>query len=670
MSDEFDMLDALRGDKVPPAGSKAKAEALDAALAAYDAAQTEKSKGNAAGQRLRSIIPGKGFWSMNNLRIPVGIAAAGVLLVPLSVMLLSTTNLTGMPPRTIDTTAQRIERDEAEARPEARPAPPPVASEAGRMMDAAPPRQEPARQDFGGSLSGARPLPQAEAKMESRERAAAPAALAVQNRAIAPAPVMPSPGYQSGDRFQQFADNGFQSVAEAPVSTFSIDVDTASYSYVRKTLEAGMLPPPDAVRVEELINYFHYDYAVPQSIETPFQTSLGVVPSPWGEGRQIVRIGVQGYEVPAASRPAANLVFLIDTSGSMNAPDKLPLLKRAFGTLLGSLNADDRVSIVTYAGAAGVVLEPTPASERAKIMSAIDNLQPGGSTAGAAGIETAYRLAQSAKADGTINRVLLATDGDFNVGVSSDQELKRLIAAKRAEGIFLSVLGFGTGNLNDQGMQSLAQNGNGAAYYIDSFREAQRVLSAEVGATLVPIAKDVKIQVEFNPAAVAEYRLIGYETRALNREDFNNDKVDAGDVGSGASVTALYEITPVGSKGVLNDPLRYQTAEPQRRSADTSGEIGYVKLRYKPIDSETSRLIETPIGKALIKDSVESADPATRFAVAVAGFGQKLRGNPELDATSYADIRALAQGARGSDPDGYRAEFLSLVDMAASLSGK
>ncbi|RDE08233.1 vWA domain-containing protein [Pelagibacterium lacus] len=464
-----------------------------------------------------------------------------------------------------------------------------------------------------------------------------------------------------GDRFTAFDDNGVMLVADDPVSTFSIDVDTAAYAYVRRMLDMGQLPPPDAVRVEELINYFSYDYAAPQG-GVPFETSLAVSPSPWNAENRLIQIGIQGEDMALDTVPPANLVLLIDTSGSMDAPDKLPLLKRAFTLLVNEMGPQDTISIVTYAGSAGVVLEPTPAGEKAKILAALEDLAPGGSTAGAQGIEAAYRLAEQAMIAGGTNRVLLATDGDFNVGLSDPEALEDLIEAKRDRGIFLSVLGFGTGNYHDSVMQALAQAGNGNAAYIDSYSEARKVLVEELGGTLVTIAKDVKIQVEFNPATVSEYRLIGYETRVLDREDFNNDAVDAGDIGAGHSVTALYEITPVGARGAV-DPLRY--GEAVAAGGGSLDEYGFLKLRYKAPDGDVSTLIETPM---LVEgeDSIARAD--ADFATAVAAFGQKLKGSPYLRAMEWADIRALAEAGRGSDPTGRRAEFIRLVDMAASLN--
>jgi len=485
--------------------------------------------------------------------------------------------------------------------------------------------------------------------------------------AMQPSDAMPLPA-ENRERFASVDPNPVKSVATDPVSTFSADVDTASYSYVRRSLLSGSLPDPDSVRVEELDNYFPYDWKGPETAEKPFKATVTVMPTPWNRNTELLHIGIKGFDMVSAEEPAANLVFLIDVSGSMDAPDKLPLLKSAFRLLVGKLKDTDTVSIVTYAGNAGVVLEPTKAKEREKILDAIDDLQPGGSTAGAEGIETAYRLAEKAFRKDGVNRVMLATDGDFNVGPSSDEDLKRLIEARRKGGIFLSVLGFGRGNYNDGLMQALAQNGNGTAAYIDTLAEAQKTLVEEAGASLFPIARDVKFQVEFNPARISEYRLIGYETRALNREDFNDDKVDAGDIGSGHRVTAIYEVTPKGSPAVLNDPLRYgkEVAAP----AEDGGELAFLKMRWKKPDGDTSELVTMPVTDANAVTGVDAASADVRFSVAVAAFGQKLKGVPALQDYAYGSILGLAEAARGSDPFGYRAEFLKLVRLAGGLAGE
>ncbi|MDD9921941.1 MAG: VWA domain-containing protein, partial [Boseongicola sp.] len=440
------------------------------------------------------------------------------------------------------------------------------------------------------------------------------------------------------EAFSNAESSPLKVTTEEPVSTFSIDVDTASYSIIRSSLTRGMLPPKDAVRIEEIVNYFPYAYPEPDSTH-PFEPTISVLPSPWNSGTELVHIGIQG-ELPAIEdRPPLNLVFLIDTSGSMQDANKLPLLKQSFRMMLNELRPEDEVSIVTYAGSAGQVLEPTKAGERSTILSALDRLEAGGSTAGAAGIEQAYLVAEEMAGDGEVTRVLLATDGDFNVGVSDPAALEELIAEKRESGTYLSILGFGRGNLDDATMQALAQNGNGTAAYIDTLSEARKVLVDQLTGALFPIANDVKIQVEFNPAEVAEYRLIGYETRALAREDFNNDRVDAGDIGAGHRVTAIYEVTPVGSDAVRNTPLRYGDAEVV---GDTSGELGFFKLRYKTPGATTSILLEQPIqpNGQPVSDDVE-------FSVAMAGFGQLLRDGDYLGDWQYSDAIEMATAARG-----------------------
>jgi Ca-activated chloride channel family protein len=461
------------------------------------------------------------------------------------------------------------------------------------------------------------------------------------------------------EAFANTDDNPVKVVTETPVSTFSTDVDTASYSVVRQSLMSGNLPPRDAVRIEEMVNYFPYAYPAPDGGDAPFLPTVTVTGTPWNDGTQLVHIALQG-ELPALEdRPPLNLVFLIDTSGSMQNANKLPLLKQSFRMMLNELRPEDQVAIVTYAGRAGQVLAPTAASERGTILTALDQLQAGGSTAGQAGLKQAYSVAEAMSEEGEVSRILLATDGDFNVGLSDPDALKTYIADKRDTGTYLSVLGFGRGNLDDATMQVLAQNGNGQAAYIDTLSEARKVLVDQLTGALFPIAGDVKVQVEFNPAQIAEYRLIGYETRALRREDFNNDKVDAGDIGAGHRVTALYEITPVGSDAVLNDPLRYQTETVE----SVSDEYGFLRLRWKEPGSDTSQLIETPITA-----DMGTATTETRFATAMAGFGQLLRGSGYLGGWGYADAIDLANSGRGSDTFGYRAEAIQLMRLAESLS--
>ncbi|EAR51426.1 Putative membrane protein with von Willebrand (VWA) domain [Oceanicola granulosus HTCC2516] len=461
------------------------------------------------------------------------------------------------------------------------------------------------------------------------------------------------------EAFPDVEPSSLKIAAEEPVSTFSIDVDTASWAVVRSSLTRGQLPPRDAVRIEEMVNYFPYDYPAPAAGEAPFRATLGVMDSPWAEGRQLVHIGLQGALPPVEARPPLNLVFLVDTSGSMDAPDKLGLLKQSFRLMLSELRPQDEIAIVAYAGSAGEVLAPTPAGERATILAALERLAAGGSTNGAGGLEQAYATAEAMTEDGEVSRILLATDGDFNVGLSDPSALEDFIADKRDSGTYLSVLGFGRGNLDDATMQALAQNGNGTAAYIDTLHEAQKVLVDQLTGALFPIADDVKVQVEFNPAAVAEYRLIGYETRALRREDFNNDAVDAGELGAGHQVTALYEITPTGSGARLTDPLRYGEAEAAAGPAD---ELAFLRLRYKAPGEETSELVEQSI-----RADAAAIDEA-RFAAAVAGFGELLRGSDYLGDWRYGDAIALASEHRGSDPYGYRAEAVRLMRLAETLA--
>ena len=473
---------------------------------------------------------------------------------------------------------------------------------------------------------------------------------------------------QGRDRFADIDPNPVKVVAEEPVSTFSIDVDTASYAFVRASLNGGVLPQQDAVRVEELVNYFSYDYPGPESRETPFAANVSLLPTPWNDSTRLMHIGIRGYALDTGTAPRANLVFLVDVSGSMDEPDKLPLVVNSLKLLLGTLAPEDTVGIVVYAGAAGTVLPPTPVAERGRILAALEHLDAGGSTAGGEGLRQAYLLAERHFVEGGINRVILATDGDFNVGITDPNELEGFIARKRASGVFLSVLGFGMGNYNDALMQRLAQHGNGNAAHIDSLNEARKALVDEATAMLFPIAMDVKIQVEFNPAAVSEYRLIGYETRMLAREDFRNDRVDAGEIGSGHTVTAIYEVVPVGSGGERVAPLRYQLGEAAETEAEFGDELAFLKIRYKRPDADTSILITRAVTAADAFESVGAAPREARFAAAVAGFGQLLRGGRYTGDYGYDDVIALAQGSRGEDPFGYRAEFLNLVRLAKSAA--
>ncbi|GAM98483.1 von Willebrand factor type A domain protein [alpha proteobacterium U9-1i] len=476
----------------------------------------------------------------------------------------------------------------------------------------------------------------------------------------------PMPGTVDRDQYDHAEVNPIHVVATDPVSTFSIDVDTASYSNVRRFLGEGRLPPRDAVRIEELINYFRYDYPLPATRNEPFSTNVTVAPSPWAEGRQLVHIGLQGYNIVPRERPPLNLVMLLDVSGSMGEPNKLPLVQQSFRLLIDQLNARDRVSIVVYAGAAGAVLEPTPGNERGRILAALDNLSAGGSTAGGEGLRLAYSLAEQNFNRNAVNRIIIATDGDFNVGINDPQQLQDFVSRKRETGIYLSVFGFGGGNYNDALMQRLAQNGNGVATYIDTLNEARRVLRDEMASNMFSIANDVKIQVEFNPNRVAEYRLIGYETRMLRREDFNNDAVDAGEIGAGHAVTAIYEIVPVGGR-TFNDPLRYQQSAD--RTPSTASELAFLRIRYKLPGQDTSRLIERPITQADAVTNIGQANESARWATAVAGYGQLLRGDAFLSQTyGWDDVISLAQGARGRDEFGWRAEFVQLARNAQTAA--
>ncbi|WP_374642751.1 von Willebrand factor type A domain-containing protein [Tabrizicola sp.] len=501
------------------------------------------------------------------------------------------------------------------------------------------------------------------ADSETRRRAEAPAGaggamgyVAAPATSLAAEPELMPPPVENTEAYSNEAPNPVKVTAEEPVSTFSIDVDTASYAVVRSSLTGGYLPTPDQVRVEEMVNYFPYAYAAPEG-DAAFASTVSVMPTPWNPGTRLVTIGIQGALPEVTARPPLNLVFLIDTSGSMEDANKLPLLKQSLSLMLAELRPEDQVSIVTYAGSAGLVLPPTAAQDRAAIMASLDNLAAGGSTAGAEGLELAYQVAEGMKAEGEVTRILLATDGDFNVGIDDPEGLESYVAKKRETGTYLSVLGFGRGNLDDAIMQALAQNGNGTAAYIDTLSEARKVLVDQLTGALFPIADDVKIQVEWNPATVAEYRLIGYETRSLRREDFNNDKVDAGEIGAGTQVTAIYEVTAPGSNALLNDPLRYGAAPAE----GTAGELGFLRLRWKAPGEDSSTLVETPI------TGTEAASTETRFAAAIAGFGQLLQGSVYLGDWGWDEAIALAQANRGEDGFGYRAEAVNLMRLAQAL---
>jgi len=513
------------------------------------------------------------------------------------------------------------------------------------------------------SMTKQAPLADLAAKSEARRAATPAAAPMLESYAL---PVAPEPlpaGYRDQDReqYQKLAQNPVHSVAEAPVSTFSIDVDTGSYANVRRLLNEGRLPPQGAVRLEEMLNYFPYAYA-PPSDDSPFGITTELAPSPWNPHTRLLRIGIKASERSVEQLPPANLVFLVDVSGSMDRREGLPLVKGTLKLLVDQLRPQDKVSLVVYAGDSRVVLEPTSGKDKAKIRAAIEQLQAGGSTAGAAGIELAYRMAQQGFIDKGINRILLATDGDFNVGVSDFDSLKAMAAEKRRSGVSLTTLGFGVDNYNERLMEQLADAGDGNYAYIDNLREARKVLVEQLGSTLAVLAKNVKLQLEFNPAQVSEYRLLGYENRALKREDFNNDQVDAGEIGAGHIVTALYEIVPKGQKGWL-EPLRYQA---EARPAGKGDELAWLRVRWQKPEGGPSQLVERPIATTGATDLARASDDL-RFAAAVAAFAQQLDGARYTGGFDLGDTLALARSARGEDPFGLRGEFLQLVELARSL---
>ncbi|MGB0865939.1 MAG: vWA domain-containing protein [Granulosicoccaceae bacterium] len=463
------------------------------------------------------------------------------------------------------------------------------------------------------------------------------------------------------ERYASFDSNPIKRSRDEPVSTFSLDVDSGSYAVVRRHIQHGQLPPRDAVRVEELVNYFNYQYPTAQSLERPFTFDTELSVSPWHPQRQLLRVSLAAWKQPMAQLPPSNLVFLVDVSGSMQAADKLPLLKSSLKLLVQQMRPQDSVSLVTYAGQSAVVLEPTKGDNKRAIFNAIDALGAGGGTHGAAGLKDAYQLAETHKVENGINRVLLATDGDFNVGLSDTESLSEYIELKRKTGISLTTLGFGQGNYNDHLMEQLADKGDGNYAYIDSLTEAKKVLMEQVGATLYTVAKDAKIQVEFNPATVSEYRLIGYENRLLRAQDFSNDKVDAGDIGAGHTVTALYDIALLGSSGEQLPKRRYSNTEPTPNNH--RDELAWVKLRYKPHGATNSTLLEHKI----TDKQVASASIDTRFSSAVAAWGQWLRQDSTTDSLSIKQIIELAESGKGEDKQGYRSEFIQLAKLSASL---
>jgi Ca-activated chloride channel family protein len=658
-------LKSLKKFPVPPARKSARAAALRASLDAF----ASETKGNSSSVRRRSAPSHERSTSMNSyskyaIAASLAVFAIGV---PATIRFMQEYQpVAEIPQKPADPGAQV-------AAPTPLPVPSPtpeVRDERSRISAVAPQPAVPLTTTEPKVHSAPNVAPP---RNEVAKRMAAESARSVVSQGGArlsydridrDAAIASTPD-EGRDRFQSTPSNPVKNVATDPVSTFSLDVDTSAYAFVRRVLMSGRLPPRDAVRVEEMINYFPYEYARPADGSAPFASTVTVMPAPWNSANKLMHVAIKGYDVAPTERPRANLVFLVDTSGSMAPEDRLPLLKNSLRLLVDTLKPDDTVGIVTYAGQASGTLEPTKVSEKGKILAAIDKLQAGGSTAGAAGLVEAYRMAEAGFEKKAINRVILGTDGDFNVGITDINELKSFVERKRETGVFLSILGFGRGNYNDALMQTLAQNGNGVAAYIDTLNEARKVLADEVSSTLFPIAKDVKIQVEFNPGVIAEYRLIGYETRVLRNEDFKNDKVDAGEIGSGHSVTAIYELTPIGVPGSV-DPLRYQQGKAQTRPAPANdGEIGFLKIRYKLPEEQTSRLIELPVRSADAVN-VEQASTEVRFSSAVAAFGQLLRGDPYLQKFGYDEVIALANGSKGSDAFGYRAEFVNLARLAKS----
>jgi Ca-activated chloride channel homolog len=666
---DLDRLKQALAQAAPTPDPARRAGAVARAMAEYDRVQ-----GTQAAARRNSVRPERaGSWTgvramLSHLTSRAGLAGgASLAVIALGLVLLGPQMSpprgpapaplpTELPTAASDAPAGAMRDATAATAPEAVTAP--QAGPSLRTRDAAPEAAALAEGDNGANdLMAVEPAPPPAPALDSAGGAATTRLLA--------APPQPgfgdraAPALRDTESFPQVGANPLKITAETPVSTFSIDVDTASYAIVRSSLAMGSLPPPGAVRIEEMVNYFPYDWPAPAADEPPFRATVSAMQTPWNPGTRLVTIALQGRLPAVQDRPPLNLVFLIDTSGSMDQPNRLPLLRQSLRLLLDELRPEDQVAIVTYAGAAGLVLDATPAGERAAILAALDRLGAGGATAGQEGLALAYATARAMTGQGEVSRVLLATDGDFNVGISDPEGLAGYIARERQGGTYLSVLGFGRGNLDDRVMQALAQAGNGTAAYIDTLSEARKVLVDQLAGTLFPIADDVKVQVEWNPAEVAEYRLIGYETRTLAREDFANDRVDAGEIGAGHSVTALYEITPPGSTARLTEPLRYGASEAQ----GAAGELGFLRLRWKEPGETLSREVATPIPV----DLPQSGNDA-RFAAAIAGFGQLLTGSPFLGDWTWDQAIALASDARGDDPFGYRAEAVNLMRLAQSLS--
>jgi Ca-activated chloride channel family protein len=678
MSDEFDALKAaLRA--VPPPDADAKAAAMRLAVKNFDRLQGSTEAARPMPDRpVRAGFLQKGLTMLNALKMKPVLAATTsvaallvgfVVILPLSGKGPMQEAQNGLqvpvPPEVAVKTApaQSLPTEPAKPLAEMKPAAVQPATDALAKTEAEAPAQSMADASsevagLTGPMTEAAPAPMAKARAgavmdQAVESYAAPAGSVADMPVMAPAPIP----MENTETFATADANPVKVTEEEPVSTFSIDVDTASYATVRSSLNAGFLPDPAAVRIEEMVNYFPYAYPKPEG-DQAFRPTITVMPTPWNPNTRLVNIAIQGAVPLVEHRPALNLVFLVDTSGSMEDANKLPLLKQSLGLMLGQLRAEDQVAIVAYAGSAGEVLPPTKASDTAAILAALDQFSAGGSTAGAQGLELAYQVAESMAAKGKVSRVLLATDGDFNVGIADPEALKDFIAKKRESGVYLSVLGFGRGNLDDATMQALAQNGNGTASYIDTLNEARKVLVDQLTGALYPIADNLKIQVEWNPAQVAEYRLIGYETRALAREDFNNDKVDAGDIGAGTAVTAIYEVTAPGSAALRNDPLRYGSD----KAPEGSSELGYLRLRSVAPGGKDSTLQETPIVPGM------PVTDETRFAAAIAGFGQLLTDAKYLGDWGWDQAIDLALASRGADEFGYRIEAVNLMRTAKVLS--
>ncbi|MNU31200.1 von Willebrand factor [compost metagenome] len=667
MDDQFDS--ALRntlGNSGPRSNPSAKSAAMALAMESFDDAQKKSAGGQGSKASLRFIdvfnLIGSPIMKYKYLLASVAVV---VVAAPLAFSTFTTTYSLG------DSGALTSQGSDWEASATPKPATPLIAADAQRAskqrLEAMQLAITEAMRLSTGQMQGN--VREQTPRANDVEVDALATQLAIQDTLQGRYEPTGRDGDMPGGRFTSQAVNGMKAVAAEPVSTFSIDVDTASYSFARRSIEDGYLPDPASVRVEEFVNYFDYDYAGPRTADEPFQPSVTVLPTPWNPNTKLLHIGLRGYDAPATDRKPANLVFLIDVSGSMQSPDRLMRLQTAFQMLVETLKPTDTVSIVTYADGSRVVLEPTPASESQRITHAINSLQAGGGTNGGDGLLTAYRLAEEHFLKDGVNRIFLGTDGDFNIGASGDEDLLKIVERKRKSGVFLSVLGVGTGNYNDGMMQTIAQNGNGVAAYIDNLSEARKVLQEEAAASIFPIAKDVKIQVEFNPETVAKYRLIGYETRALATEDFNNDKVDAGEVGSGHRVTAIYEIVPQGSPEASVDDSRYtKPEEAASPAAEHAGELAFLKIRYKKPEEDKSHLITSPILDGDALKTIDAASPDVKFSIAAAAFAQKLKQEPWVSDYDWKEVESLMKQGQGADPYALRGEAIRLVQIAGTLA--